>query len=80
MPRETQHIAKIEARRAASESIETVHISQRLGASDNSGAMFGARVGPAKFYTAFREKRSRHDADCSTLVTFLFASLLGKSC
>jgi hypothetical protein len=43
-------------------------------------AMSGARVGPPKFGGAFHEKRSLRDADCFTLVTFLFGSPLGKPC
>jgi len=77
MPRETQHIEEIERLLAATESISTMQLTQRRGVST---AMFGARVGPLKFDAAFHEKRSLHEADCSTLVTFLFAPPLGKSC
>jgi hypothetical protein len=77
MPRETQHIEEIERRFAATQSTSAVQLAQRRGVS---AAMFGARVGAVEFAAASHEKRSLHEADCSTLVTFLFAPPLGKSC
>src|SRR6187401_469774 len=71
----------VSAQRRVSEVMTRArHLCAIRAAKSERREMSGSRVGPLKFDGALCEKRSRRAADCSTLVTFLFASPLGKTC